>query len=96
MAICKCGRGLELGTAENKCSKWPERDSNPGTPDCESDALTTRSRCLLQGKEELYKITGISFFFRYYTHEKAEVFAQKKVDSARTVVQRVEKLRAQL
>ena len=36
------GRGFELGTAENKSSKWPERDSNPGPPDCESDAKTTR------------------------------------------------------
>ena len=31
---------------ENKCSKWPGRDSDPGPPDCESDALTTRPRCL--------------------------------------------------
>ena len=95
MAVYKRGRGFELGTTENKSSKRPERDSNPRPPDCESDALTTRPHCLLQGKEELYKIIGISLF-RYYTHEKAEVFAQKKVDSARTVVQRVKKLRAQL
>ena len=95
MAIYKPGRGYELGTTKTKSSKWPERDSNPRPPDCESDAMTTRPRCLLQGKEELYKIIAISLF-RYYTHEKAEVFAQKKVDSARTVVQRVEKLRAQL
>ena len=46
MAIYKRGRGFELGTTENKSSKWPERDSNPGPPDCESDALTTRPRCL--------------------------------------------------
>ena len=63
MAICERGRGFELGTTENKSSKWPERDSNPGPPDCESNALTTRPRCLLQGKEELYKIIGISFLF---------------------------------
>ena len=25
----KRGRGFELGTTENKSSKWPERDSNP-------------------------------------------------------------------
>ena len=30
----------------NISSKWPEQDSNPGPPDCESDALTTRPRCL--------------------------------------------------
>ena len=41
LAIYKRGRGFELGTTENKSSKWPERDSNPGPPDCESDALTT-------------------------------------------------------
>ena len=33
-------REFELGTTEHKSSKWPERDSNPGPPDCESDALT--------------------------------------------------------
>ena len=44
LAISKRGRGFELGTTENKSSKWPERDSNPGPRDCESDALTTRPR----------------------------------------------------
>ena len=47
MAIYKRGRGFELGTTENKSSKWPERDSNLGPPDCDSNALTTRQRCLL-------------------------------------------------
>ena len=47
MAIYKRGREFELGTTEHKSSKWPEQDSNPGSPDCESDALTTRPRCLL-------------------------------------------------
>ena len=51
MAIYKRGREFELGTTEHKSSKWPERDSNPGPPDCESDALTTRQRCLLQEEE---------------------------------------------
>jgi len=46
LAIYKRDRGFELGTTENKSSKWPERDSNPGPPDFESDALTTRLRCL--------------------------------------------------
>ena len=45
MAIYKRGRGFELGTTENISGKSPERDSNP-PPDCESDALTTRPRCL--------------------------------------------------
>ena len=47
MAIYKRGRGFELGTTENKSSKWPERDANPGPPDSEYDALTTRPRCLM-------------------------------------------------
>ena len=34
------------GTTENKSSKSPERDSNRGPPDCESDALTARLSCL--------------------------------------------------
>ena len=50
MAIYKRGLGFELGTTENKSSKWPERDSNPGPPDCESDALTNRLRRLLKLK----------------------------------------------
>ena len=45
MAIYKRGRGFELGKTENKSSKWPERDSNPGPPDCEpldhADSLFT-------------------------------------------------------
>ena len=43
MAIYKRGRGFELWTTENKSSKWPERDSNPGPPVCEFDALITRT-----------------------------------------------------
>ena len=30
MVIYKRDRGFELGTTENKSSKWPESDSNPG------------------------------------------------------------------
>ena len=48
MAIYKRGREFELGTTEHKSSKWPERGSNPGAPDCESDALTTRPRLALR------------------------------------------------
>ena len=43
MAIYNRGRGFELGTNENKSRKWPEQDSNPGPPNCESDA---RPLCL--------------------------------------------------
>ena len=45
LAIYKRGQGVELWTTKNKSSNWLERDSNPGPPDCESDVLTTRSRC---------------------------------------------------
>ena len=54
MAIYKRGREFELGTTEHKSSKWPERDSNPGPPDCESNVLTTRPRCLPAGYIEAY------------------------------------------
>ena len=47
LAVYKHGRGFELGTTENKSSKWPEWDSNLGPLNCESDALITRPRCLL-------------------------------------------------
>ena len=46
LAIYKRGQGFELGTTNNKSSKWPEQDSNPGLPYCESNTLTTRPRCL--------------------------------------------------
>ena len=48
MAIYKRGREFELGTTENKSSKLPERDLNPGPLACESDVPTTRPRCLLE------------------------------------------------
>ena len=41
---------IQLGTTENKSSKWPERDLTPGPPECELDALTTRPLCLLESK----------------------------------------------
>ena len=47
LAFYKRRGGFELRTTDKKSSKWPQRDSKPGPPDCESDALTTRPRCLL-------------------------------------------------
>ena len=47
LANYKCGEGFQLGTTDNRSSKWPERNSNPGQPDCESDSLTTRPHCFL-------------------------------------------------
>ena len=47
LAIYKHGRGFELRTTKNKSSKWPERDLNPGLPDCKSNTLTTQPCCLL-------------------------------------------------
>ena len=41
-------RRVELRTTEKKSSKWREQDSNPGPPDAESDAPTTRPRCLVK------------------------------------------------
>ena len=40
MAIYKRGREFELGTTEHKSSKWLERDSNPGPPDCADHSAT--------------------------------------------------------
>ena len=39
---------LNSGRTKNKSSKWPERESNPGPVDCESNALTTQPHCLLK------------------------------------------------
>ena len=47
---------LNWGRTRNKSSKWPERDSNPGPPDYESDELTTQPRCLLNKQDYLFKI----------------------------------------
>ena len=47
LAICKQGRGFELGTTENKSSYQSEWDLNSGPPNCKSGALSTRPRCLL-------------------------------------------------
>ena len=46
MATYKRGRRFQLGTTNNNSSKWQERDTNPGLPDCQSDTMTTRPRCL--------------------------------------------------
>ena len=48
LAIYKRGREFELGMTDNKSSKLPERDLNPGPLDCESDVPTTRPPCLLE------------------------------------------------
>ena len=48
LAIYRRGRRFELGTTENKSREWPEQDSNPGPPDGEPDAPTTRPRCLVK------------------------------------------------
>ena len=57
MAVYKHGRGFELGTTENKSSKWPEWDSNPLAPDCESNALTTLPFC----KYTFSRLSSIQF-----------------------------------
>ena len=62
MAIYKRGRRFELGTTENKSSKWPEQDSNPEPPDVESDAPTTRPRCLVNGLGGVFLPSRIDVF----------------------------------
>ena len=57
MAIYKRGRGFELGTTENKSSKWPERDSNLGSRNYESNTLTNRARCLLKYYAQVFFLT---------------------------------------
>ena len=41
LAICKHGRGFELGATEKQ-----EQDLNLGPLDCDSDTLTTQPHCL--------------------------------------------------
>jgi len=71
--VYKCDDLLSW-TTENKSSKWPERDSNPGPQDCESDALTTLPRCLIvsnrktvegtvkKNENETYRLLGHNAF----------------------------------
>ena len=49
---------LKSGLPRNKSMQrhWSERDSNWGPPDCESDTLTTRPRCLSCSKSFLVHI----------------------------------------
>ena len=63
MAIYKRGRGFELGTTEEKSSKLPEGDSNPGPPDCESYALTTRPLRLF-----LHPVFVLDFLSEFAAH----------------------------
>ena len=56
MVIDKHGQGFELGTTENKSSKWPEQDLNPGPPDCKSNMLTTQTCCPCQSSTGLQKL----------------------------------------
>ena len=47
LAICKHGRGFEIGTTENKSTKRSGQDLNSEPPNCKSSrALTTRLCCL--------------------------------------------------
>ena len=59
---CKCGRGFELRITENKSSRsWPARDTDPGLPNCESDALSRRNYYKQHFKTLLYTLTFFSF-----------------------------------
>ena len=46
LAIYKHGRGIELGTTENKSRERPGRDLNSGPTDNKTSALTSRPYCL--------------------------------------------------
>ena len=51
MAIYRVAENFSSGGPRTKpASGQTERDSNPGPPDCESDALTNRLRRLLKLK----------------------------------------------
>ena len=47
-AIYKRGRGFELGATEEQILVVVRAGLEPGPPNCESDTLTTRPRCLLR------------------------------------------------
>ena len=69
MAIYTRGREFELGSTENKSSKWPERDSHQGLPDCESDALTIWPRRPLIRKKKAF--VKINTWLNYVSHYPA-------------------------
>ena len=52
LAIYKRGLGFELGTTENKSSKWSVLNLNTGPPDYKSSTLTAWPRCLHQKKSQ--------------------------------------------
>ena len=76
MAIYKRGQGFERGMTENKSSKTPEWDSNLVLPDCESNTLTTRPRCLLN--RDLKKTRGQSFFIDMQPEIEKDLTNMKK------------------
>ena len=86
MTIYKRGRGFELGTTENKSSTSPERDSNPGLPDYESDTLTTSSSVkenLIQLGKPLLGIAQELFDLAFLQYE--ELCRSKRVLSSAVV-----------
>ena len=85
MAIYKRGQGFETGKIGNKSSEWPKRDSNPGPPDCKSDAMTTSNACwflfaptflitidhfsVIDGSEAEGDLDFIQTFLPYYVNQ---------------------------
>ena len=65
LAVYKHGGGFELGMTENKSSKSPEQDSHLRLKDCESDALTTRPRCLPNNSHIVLISLFIFLVFQY-------------------------------
>ena len=69
MAIYKRGQGFELGMTENKSSKWPEQDVNPGPLDCKPDALTTQPHCFLISLSLSLSLSLLFVILRFSLHE---------------------------
>ena len=46
-------KDLNSGRPRTNPTKWPEQNSNPGPPDCQSDVLTTWPSCLLSYSHNL-------------------------------------------
>ena len=70
---------------KNKSSKSPERDSNPGPPDCESDVLTTRPRCLHKSLCFFNGAPNTNLVFFRVAWENSRYFATRPLVSSRKV-----------
>ena len=70
---------------KNNSSKSPERASNPGPPDCESDVLTTRPRCLHKSLCFFNSAPNTNLVFFRVAWENSRYFATRPLVSSRKV-----------